>query len=108
MKIATIAALAASLAAVPALANPDHAGHAAPAASPAATQARFTLDTPLGELMADPTARAVVEGVIPGMDKHPSYEMAKGMSLKQIQPYANGAITDEQLAKIGTGLAAIK
>ena len=101
-------------AASPAAAQDPHAGHAghhaaAPAAAgPAATAARLTLDTPLGELLADPAAKAVVDGVLPGLDQHPAYEMAKGMSLRQIQPYAEGAITDEHLARIEAGLAAIR
>lgn len=113
MKLLLTAALAAAIAtpAVAQDAHAGHAGHAAPAtaaAPAAASSAKFTLDTPVGELMADPAARAVVEASMPGFDKHPSYDMAKGMSLRQIQPYANGAITDEMLTKIEAGLSAIK
>lgn len=112
MKSTYAAALIATMFAAPVLAQDTVANPAGTAASTApassATTSRFSLDTPLGELMANPAARAVVEAQIPGMDKHPSYDMAKGMSLKQIQPYASAEITDEVLTKIGTGLAAIK
>ena len=36
---------------------------------------------------------------------HESYPMFKGMSLKQVQPYAQGRITDEQVAKVAAELA---
>lgn len=109
MKLLFLAAIAVS---APALAQDPHAGHGghsatASAATPAPA-ARFTLDTPLGELMANPAAKAVVDGVLPGMEQHPSYEMAKSFGLRQIAGYANGAITEEHLAKIETGLTAIK
>ena len=39
---------------------------------------------------------------------HPAYEQFKGMSLRQVQPFSEGQITDEMLKKIETDLAAIK
>lgn len=112
MKLLLLAAIAVSAPAIAQDTQAGHGGHSAAAApAPAATPApaaRFTLDTPLGELMATPTAKAVVDDVLPGIEQHPSYEMAKSFGLRQIAGYADGAITEEQLARIETGLAAIK
>lgn len=68
----------------------------------------LSLDTPIEALMADERSKAVLEANMPGVDKHPMYEMIKGMSLRQLQPMSQGAITEEMLAKIEKELAAIK
>ncbi|MES2339098.1 MAG: hypothetical protein V4537_13465 [Pseudomonadota bacterium] len=104
------------LTASPAIAQ-DHSKHAAapapapvaPApAAPAATTAKFTLDTPIETLMADPAAKAVVEASIPNITAHPSYDMAKSMSFNQVAPMAPEMFSAELLAKLQAGLAAIK
>jgi hypothetical protein len=79
----------------------------APAAAPAAT-AKFNLDTPIEALAADEKAKAVLMADLPDLLPHPSYEQFKGMSLRQVQPYSQGALTDELLAKVEGDLAAIK
>lgn len=89
------------------------AAPAAPAASTAAAPApapatRFSLDTPIETLLADAQANTVVEGVLPGIAGHPSYEMFKGMSFNQVAPLSNGVVTAEMLAKLQAGLTAIK
>ena len=58
--------------------------------------------------MADPKAKAVVEAGVPGIAAHESYDMFKAMSLNQLAPMAPDRLTPEVLAKIGTGLVAIK
>lgn len=70
--------------------------------------ARLTVDTPLETILADVAGKAVLQANMPGIDTHPMFDMIKGMSLRQIQPYSEGKITDELLTKIGTELAAIK
>ena len=97
MKTALIA-LPLLLASVPALAQEDHSSHAA-------EEAKLTIDTPIEKLMADEDARAVVLETLPELDKSPYYPQIKGMSLKAVQPYSQGAITEEMLAKISEGLA---
>ena len=83
----------------------------APAAAPAdaAPAAKFNLDTPIEVLVADEKAKAVLTADL-GADvsQHPAYEQFKGMSLRQVQPYSQGAITDEILKKAEADLAAIK
>lgn len=82
--------------AAPALALDDHSDHAA---------AAFTIETPIETLMADEAARAVVLEVMPGLDEHPAYGDFKAMSLKAVQPFSGGEITDEMLTEISAGLA---
>lgn len=94
---------------VPTIAVAQTTPPAAPAApaQPAAA-AKFTLDTPIGELLADERAKAVLDKDLPGLTQLPQLEMIKGLSLKQLQPYSDGKLTDELLAKTETSLAAIK
>jgi hypothetical protein len=70
--------------------------------------AAFTVEMPIAALMADDRAKAVVLGNLPGIDQHPAFPQIQGMSLKAIQPFSQGMITDEALAKIAAELAAIK
>ena len=88
-------------AAVPALAQEDHSGHEA-------EEAKLTIESPIETLMANEKARAVVLETLPDLDKHPAYGQFKAMSLKAVQPFSQGMITDEMLAKIAAGLAEIK
>lgn len=103
MKLFAVAALL-TLTAAPAFAQ---TAPAAPApAVPGA--AKLTIDSPIEALVADPAAKAVLEGVIPGLSAHPAYDQFKAMSLTQVQPYSGGAVTDDMIKKITDGLAAIK
>jgi len=81
---------------------------AAPAADAAKPAAKFNLDTPIGELLANEAAKAVLDKELPGLTQLPQLEMIKGLGLKQLQPYSDGKLTDELLAKTETSLAAIK
>lgn len=81
----------------------DHANHADHAAA-----AKFTIDTPIEKLAADPQAKAVLDKHMPGFDKHPYYDQAKVMSVKAIAPFSQGMITEDMLAKIAADLAEIK
>lgn len=63
--------------------------------------------TPIADLGADPAARAAVEKQFPGLFQHSSYEMIKGMSLKAVAPYSQGAITDDKLAALQKDLDAL-
>ena len=104
--------IALSKSAAPAFAQtaPAPAPASAPAPTPdvAATAAKFTLDTPIEAIAADPAGKAVLDADFPGMLTHPAYEEFKGMSLAAVQPMSQGAITEEALAKAKVDLAAIK
>jgi hypothetical protein len=99
----TLTALA-LLAAAPALAQTS-----APATpAPAAATAKFTLDTPVETIVADPAGKAALDAAIPQLSAHPMYDQFKSMSLSQLQPMSGGQLTDEQMAKAKVGLEAIK
>jgi hypothetical protein len=76
-------------------------------AAPAAAAAKLTIDSSIESIAANPRGKAILDATFPGMLAHESYPMFKGMSLKQVQPYANGRITDEQVAKVAAELAKI-
>ena len=79
----------------------------APAVAMATPAARLNLDTPIEAIVADAKGKAVLDADVPGVTTHPSYEMFKGMSLRQLQAYAADRLTDATLAKVGTDLAAV-
>lgn len=102
--------VAALMAAAPVLAQGSTAPAPAPAPATAApaSDAKFNLDTPLQDIVADEKGKAVIEKHFPGMMALPEYEMFKAISLSQLQPYSNGKITDEMLAATAKDLAEIK
>ncbi|SDA29523.1 hypothetical protein [Sphingomonas sp. NFR15] len=95
------AALLLAVVAVPASAQ-------APAPVPAAPATKFTLDTPVETIAADPAGKAVLNADIPGLLVHPMYESFKSMGLLELQGMSEGKLTDAMLAKTKTDLAAIK
>ena len=78
------------------------------ATAPAAAAATLSIDSPIEQIVANPAGKVVIDADFPGLTAHPAYDQFKGMSLKQLQPLSSGVITDEQLAKAGSDLAAIK
>jgi len=44
----------------------------------------FTLDTPLGTLLDDPQAKAVIDQYLPGVTNNPMVAMAKGMTINMV------------------------
>ncbi|MCJ2182894.1 hypothetical protein MTR62_09350 [Novosphingobium sp. 1949] len=109
MRIRTILALAALSVGVTPLAvfaqDEPPASH-----EPQASQdAPYTTDTtPLGALMADPKAKAILAKEIPDIVNNEQIAMANGMTLKALQAYAGDLLSDEILAKIDAELALIK
>ena len=85
----------------------------APAPAPAQDHAHAehhshpTIDSPIEALVNDPATKAVLEKHLPGMDKHPAYGQFKSMTLRQVAPYSQGAITDEKIAAIDADLKAL-
>lgn len=77
--------------------------------APANVQPRFSVDaTPLETLEADPAAKALVIKHVGAIFDHSAYPMIKTMSLKAIQPYSQGAITDEKLEALQAELATLR
>lgn len=100
MRIATGLILAALLA------TPAMAQNASPPPA-AATAPAFSADTPLEAVVADPAAKAALDKTLPTLAKHPAFEQFKSMSLKQLQGYSEGKITDEMVAKVDADLKAL-
>jgi para-nitrobenzyl esterase len=89
-------------AAAPAAATPPASAASAPAPAPAHYT---TADTDIGTLLDDPAAKAILDKYIPGMTTSDQIDMARGMTLKAIQPYAADKITDAVLANIDAEFA---
>lgn len=80
----------------------------APAAAAAApAKAPLDADTPIETIAANPEGKAVLDKEMPNLLAHPAYEQIKSMSLRQLQPYSNGAITDEAIANVDAALKAL-
>ncbi len=109
MKLVLTAAL---LACAPVAAFAQNAPAPAPAATPApaaAPAAKFSADTTIEALFANEGAKAVlVADGLGDIDKHPAYEQFKAMSFRAIQPFSEGKLTDEILAKLDADLAKVK
>jgi hypothetical protein len=109
MKLFACCAVLLTLATAPAFAE---TATPVPASSNAATtpaaSAKYTLDTPIEAIAADPKGKAVLDADFPGMTTHAMYDSFKSMSLNQVQPMSGGAISPEALTKAATDLAAIK
>jgi hypothetical protein len=78
-----------------------------PAAAPAtaAGAALNSADTPIGDLLDDPRAKAILTKYLPEVVNSDQIEMARAMSLKAIQSYAPDQISDAKLAEIDAELA---
>lgn len=99
--VAGLAALA-TLAAVPALAQ-------APAPAPAAAAAAGPISvekTPIGQIIANPAAKAVLEKAVPTIDQY--YDQIKEMTLAQVAPMSQGALDDAKLKAIQVEFDKIK
>ena len=72
----------------------------------ATTQAAYTsAETEIGTLLDDPAAKAVLVKIVPEMATNDQIEMARAMTLKDIQQYAPDEMTDAKLAEIDAELA---
>ena len=106
-KVAIAFALLAVPFAAPAQAQ-DHAHHAAapaPAAAPAA--ARPTITSSIKDLLANAQTRAVLEKHLPGVSQHPALPQFQDMTLAQVAPVSQGAVTAEMIAAIDADLKAL-
>src|SRR5947209_4204324 len=100
MKKIVLAAAAAAL--IPAFAVPALAADA-PAAAP--SKVMSTADTPLGDMLDNAAAKAVLTKYIPALIGNAQIEQARGMTLKQLQGYTGDQLPDLTLAKIDADLA---
>lgn len=80
---------------------------AAPAATATAAAAYSTSTSTIGDLLDNPATKAILVKHVPDLVSNAQIEMARGMTLKQIQSYSSDSVTDEVLAKIDADLAKI-
>ena len=66
---------------------------------------RLSVDSPLGELLGDAKARAILKRALPLLLSSPQIARARTLSLRSLQHYAPALITDAKLKAINTALA---
>ena len=76
----------------------------APAAAPAAGH-YTTTDTDVGTLLDDPASKAVLDKNIPGFSANPQIQMARSMTLRQLQQFDSAALPDSLMSSIDADLA---
>lgn len=64
--------------------------------------------TTIGTLLDDPRARVIVDRHIPNMSTDSRIIFARSLTLKGIQRFSQGKITDKQLAAVDADLARLK
>ena len=68
-----------------------------------------TVDSKIGDLLANPVTKAVLDKDIPGLETSPYLDMVKGMSVRDIAKYPQANIDDAKLsAALANGELAIK
>jgi hypothetical protein len=106
MRALLIAGVVASFAPAAALAQePAPAPAPASAAAPATAKSYTTADTPLGTLLDDPAAKAILVKYLPEVMGNDQILQARPLTLKALQQYAPTTFTDKILADIDTDLA---
>lgn len=83
----------------------DHSNHAAPA-GPTAT-ARPTIASPIKDLLNHPQTAEVMEKHLPGVGAHPMRSQFEDMTLAQVAPLSQGAITQATIDAIDADLKAL-
>ena len=66
-----------------------------------------TADSDLGTLLDNPATKAVLSKYIADMISNPQIDMARSMTLRQLQSYAGDKLSDDTLAKIDAELAKV-
>lgn len=77
------------------------------AAAEASVPAYSVESTTIGDLLDNAATKAVLDKHLPGFSTNPQIEMARTMTLKQVQGFAPDQFKDELLAKINADLAAL-
>lgn len=99
------ALIAALIAGTASLAAPAYAADTPAAAPAAAAKPYTTAETTIGTLLDDPAAKAILVKYIPELATSAQIDMARGLTLKQIQSYAGDKLSDETLGKIDWDLS---
>jgi hypothetical protein len=99
----TVLAAAPAFAQAPA-ATPAPAAAPAAAPAPAASGALSVESSPIETIVANPAGKAVLDKDLPGLTTHEAYEQFKAMTLAQVAPMSQGAITPEALKTVQADL----
>lgn len=65
----------------------------------------FNLDSKVGDLLDNETARAALDKHMPDFSSNPQLAMARGFSLKMVAGFSAGKITPEMLTAVEAELA---
>ena len=101
---ASLAVLACAAAGAAAAQTPAPTPPAPSAETPAQADARPTITSSIKALLANAETRAVVEKHLPGIGDHPARPQFENMTLAQVAPMSQGAITPEIIAAIDEDL----
>jgi hypothetical protein len=66
-----------------------------------------TASTTIGDLLDNAAAKVILDKHMPGFSTNPQVEMARGMTLRGVQPMVADQITVEMLDKIDADLATL-
>ncbi|WP_139792412.1 hypothetical protein [Henriciella litoralis] len=72
-----------------------------------ATQEHFSGNSPIAAIVSDPQAKEVLDRIFPTLTDHAAFDQFKAMSLRQLQPYSDGGITDARIAEAEEAFKAI-
>lgn len=67
----------------------------------------YSLESTIGDLLANPQTKAVVEKYLPGLSGSPQLTMVQSMSVQQLAAFPQANIDDAKLKSLGKELAAI-
>ena len=67
----------------------------------------LSMDSKIGDILANPKGKAVMDKHLPGFSANPQMAMAKGMSLKMVAPMSGGKITPAILKAIDEELKTV-
>ena len=104
MRLAVVAVLL-SLGALSPAVSPSAAAEGTE--SPAPATVYTTEETPVGEILDDADAAAIVNKYVAGFSTAPQVDQARAMTLRDIQQYAPESFTDEVLKSIDADFAAL-
>lgn len=89
-------------------ADPATAATPAEPASEPASSARYSIDTPIAQLLANFRSKAVLDRDMPGLSSDKNLETVKPLSLRRLAPLSGGRLTPELLEKVDRDLRRIE
>ena len=100
MRLLTVGLIGLSLAMTVGAQAMAQAPVAAPAAAAAPAAKPSVETTTIGDLLANPAAKAVLAKDLPDLLAYDGLDQIKGMTLRAVEPYSEGKVDDAKLAVI--------